>query len=84
MLPGELITHSLWWNGPPWLLVEPPQLPSQPLAPPIILPEVKAVCLSVNPASQLWLEDKYSSFSKLLKTTAWILRFKANLKARKC
>ena len=84
MLPEELITHSLWGNGPPWLLVEPPQLPSQPLAPPIILPEVKAVCLSVIPASQLWLEDKYSSFTKLLKTTAWILRFQANLKAREC
>ena len=23
MLPGEHLSHSLWWNGPPWLTSEP-------------------------------------------------------------
>ena len=30
LLPGELIDHSLWWNGPSWLSTEPIRMPVQP------------------------------------------------------
>ena len=29
-IPTQLIEHSLWWNGPPWLHQEPPTWPTQP------------------------------------------------------
>ena len=30
MMPKDLLTHDLWWNGPSWLLVDPIQVPCQP------------------------------------------------------
>ena len=40
MLPEELLQNQLWWSGPPWLLMEPPLLPAQPLAPALNSPEL--------------------------------------------
>ncbi len=83
MLPKDLISHELWWNGPDWLSVEPFQVPSQPLAPPPAADmEVKATCLQVSTSSHPELEASVSSFDKLLKITAWALQFIHNARAR--
>ena len=83
LLPKEMIAYTLWWKGPPWLLMEPPQLPPQPLSSPVSTSELKAVCHVAGPTSPDWIEDKYSSYTQLLRITAWIFRFIANLKAHK-
>ena len=49
--PSELVAHSLWWEGPPWLLVDPFFMPMQPLLASGGTPELKAVCLSVTPVT---------------------------------
>ena len=35
VLPRELLPHSLWWNGPPWLLTYPVSMPPQPILVPV-------------------------------------------------
>lgn len=45
--------------------------------------ELKATRNSVSPTCQVYLEEKISSFSKLVRINAWIQRFIANLKAKK-
>ncbi len=75
MFPQELLQHQLWWTGPSWLLTDPPQLPTQPLTPPLNIPEVKAICLPVNIAPHMDLEERFSCFDKLVRVTAWMLRF---------
>ena len=83
LLPQDLLTHSLWWEGPPWLLVELSQWPPQPVTPPSIgMSEVKAVCHAVSLTSPDWIEDRYSSFTRLSRITAWI-EILTNLRSHK-
>jgi len=83
LLPKDLLEHKLWWNGPKWLLTEPPQLPVQPLASlHTSTLELKASCNIIAGSTEL-LENKYSSFTKLTRITAWIRRFKANVQAKR-
>ena len=82
LLPLDLLHHSS--EGPLWLHQEPPNYPEQPLTPPPVLPEVRAVCHAAMPSPpQLWLEERYSSYHKLLRVMAWCQRFIHNLKALK-
>ena len=71
-------------KGPDWLLTEPPEWPSQPLNSALTdTLEFKVTCNTVSPDSQVFLEEKFSSFTKLIRINAWIHRFIANLKAKK-
>ena len=64
-LPLDLLHHSLRWEGPLWLHQEPPNYPEQPLTPPPVLPEVRAICHAAMPSPpQLWLEERYTSCSE--------------------
>ena len=52
LLPQHLIEHTLCWEVPPWLLMETPQFPPQPLSSPWLgTSELKAVCHAVTPTS---------------------------------
>ena len=83
LMPKNLFSYSLWWDGPKWLLMEPPQLPPQPFSHSTKGDsEIKAVCHSVH-VNEIWIEDKYSSYTHLVRITAWILRFSKNVRARK-
>ena len=53
MMPGELLDHVLWWNGPEWLAQEPIPVPKQPprriLAAPIhVISRASSVALQIG------------------------------------
>ena len=85
LFPSELLNHSLWWNGPAWLKLPLADWPIQALLPPNnSLEEVRDITLhsmsqSDSPVIPL---DRYSSFNRLKRITAWILRFFGNLRSK--
>jgi len=75
----QSLTHNqLWWNGPSWLSQD---RKCWPACPPLTddVPEtrqVKLVLAAVLPATTLL--DQYSDFMRLIRITAWVLRFCSN------
>ena len=80
LMPRELLTHGLWWNGPSWLSEDPIPVPKQPPRKPIITPENRIVCNVLQPAPPPFLINRYSNYHKLLADTAWCLRFTHKMK----
>ena len=78
--PSELVEHSLWWEGPPWLRIDPFAMPVQPLLGSGSTPELKAVCLSVTPVPPTWIEERFNSYHTLVHVNAWCHRFITNTK----
>ena len=77
--PGELVRLNLWWDGPPWLRVDPVKVPPQPrkqelsdLASQEEKKEVLVGVVTIPPA--LWLEGRYSDYQRLVRITAWVKR----------
>ena len=78
LFPAELLNHSLWWNGPAWLRELPelwPQFNKED-----VTTDCEEVCFSliVKPAEPVIDFNRHSSFTKLKRNTAWILRFVNN------
>ncbi|XP_076302005.1 uncharacterized protein LOC143220175 [Lasioglossum baleicum] len=78
LLPLELGNHPLWWTGPPWLRKQDATWPkSIPSLPPDTCREERSTipsCVIAN--NQQWsLAKRYSSWPKLLRVTAYVLRF---------
>uniref|UniRef100_A0A0A9VSF7 Pro-Pol polyprotein n=1 Tax=Lygus hesperus TaxID=30085 RepID=A0A0A9VSF7_LYGHE len=81
--PEEMMCHSLWWSGPPWLLE--PHNTWQPfeVSVPPTLPEIKPtpVLISIestpsfNAQFVVELISKFSSYHRLLRTICRIFRF---------
>ncbi|UYV74036.1 hypothetical protein LAZ67_11001902 [Cordylochernes scorpioides] len=76
---SELVNHSLWWNGPDWLSNSSLQDPL-----PITYELPKEVChekrktvpiVHFTTCPILDLNFKFSTFRKLSRVTAWLLRF---------
>jgi hypothetical protein len=87
MNPSDLAQQSLWWNGPVWLqsISLPGSLsPVDPVDKDLIVNEEKKPKVIVNVALPVGdtLLYKFSSLSKLLRVTAWILRFAHNVKSK--
>lgn len=91
-LPDELLKNSLWWNGPPWLAqpehhwnLRSPSL--QPDASEMKKEKVALVSIESPTAlqSKFTIEfiSRFSSFNRLLRTLAHILRFTKNLRDKK-
>ena len=86
LFPSELLQHSLWWNGPPWLRLAPSEWPKQlPLLPTKDSTEERDVCLLTVFVPEVPVLDVscYSSFTRVRRITAWIIRFVKNCLARK-
>ncbi len=82
LLPSELLTHQLWWNGPEWLQLDPSQWPVQTDRVEPGSSEDRELCFHVAVQPRLPILDRYSSLSRLLRVTAWILRFMHNCRSR--
>lgn len=75
VLPQDLMTTTLWWQGPPWLSQDPAQWPRRPdINLNRELPEVKHTVLHLTPIP-LELGTHISSFSKLVRVVAWVWKF---------
>ena len=81
ILPMELLNHSLWWEGPPWLKDDPYQMPKQPPRKP--LSELLPVHM-IQQEPQTTILDHIltlnSNYHSTLSLTAWFLRFYHRLK----
>ena len=88
LYPSEILTHHLWWNGPAWLKHDPPEWPTQSVIEPN-LPSGEAdelysfACAMVVEEEPLLPCDRFSTFSRLKRVTAWTFRFIANCRSRK-
>ncbi|XP_054719215.1 uncharacterized protein LOC129228558 [Uloborus diversus] len=81
ILPRELQNHELWWSGPSWLSEESssPENKEQPVTHEPCDPENSITAhAEVQQIPDFMLH--YSSYTKLIRVTAWIQRFIFNLK----
>ncbi|CAB0009901.1 unnamed protein product, partial [Nesidiocoris tenuis] len=82
-LPEQLMTCQLWWNGPVWLQSDRSSWPIKRIRPDLNLgpvsDEIRASSsISVTAVSKTPWETRFSSYSKLRRVTAWMLRFISN------
>ncbi|KMQ87803.1 hypothetical protein RF55_12827 [Lasius niger] len=79
LLPGDLVNHELWWNGPPFLRCS----DSQPVNSTVVLPadrqaekRVVAIAATTNADPEEHnLLTRVSSLHRLLRVTAWCQRW---------
>ena len=85
VLPSELLHHHLWWDGPDWLQMGMQFWPkSFVLTPNNPSDEVHEICThaAVVQIRPVFPMDRFSSFSRLKRVTAWMIRFVSNCRAR--
>ena len=84
IFPSELIDHRLWWTGPDWLCLEMCEWPEQTGIPPNApAEEANEICLHVTatPREPVVPFERYSTFTRLQRVTAWVKRFVHNYHA---
>ena len=83
LMPIELASFDLWWDGPSYLSTEPISKPAQPHLTPNIAPELcpLAVCHITIQSPPPFLNGKFSNYHLTLKVTAWCRRFITKFKA---
>jgi hypothetical protein len=91
--PAPALVHSnLWWNGPTWLSRKENEWPDSPETEDKIQEEIEAeangkivsvAAVIIDPVQPIeWHLDKISKWQKLLRRTAWILRFINRIRKR--
>ena len=84
LLPKDLLQHTLWWEGPPWLQHTPITIPWQPPRKPCAAPEQQLTPIYVMiPAPPPLVETLFSNYHKLISVTAWCWRFYCKTKKKK-
>ncbi|XP_037033049.1 uncharacterized protein LOC119072036 [Bradysia coprophila] len=85
IMPSQLVSHPLWWKGPSWLSEAKSQWPSTvnplQLSTTDIMKKKSIMNLvAVDPRNQLL--ERYSSLRRLVRITAWCMRFVTNIRQR--
>ncbi|XP_050452141.1 uncharacterized protein LOC126851845 [Cataglyphis hispanica] len=85
--PSELVSHSLWWRGPPWLSEDPTSWPSSREEEPIgDQPEERvrahAAAAPFPEVAEPEELTRFSSLNRLLQVTAWCRRWRRVLAAK--
>ena len=78
LFPAQLKEHELWWKGPRWLLFQPSTWPRQTNRPVrAVNEEERELChlTTIQPKQPIIAFDRFSSFMRLKRVTAWIFRF---------
>ena len=78
LFPAQLKEHELWWKGPRWLLFQPSTWPKQTNLPVrAVNEEERELChlTTIQPKRPIIAFDRFSSFTRLKRVTAWIFRF---------
>ncbi|XP_011883695.1 PREDICTED: uncharacterized protein LOC105570855, partial [Vollenhovia emeryi] len=77
ILGDELLAHTLWWHGPPWLCSPSQDWPPNPINYQMDAPlEERVRSHHIAEAPIQWdLATRYSSWNKLIRVTAYVLRF---------
>ena len=80
MKPKELLKHTLWWEGPPWLKQEPLPLPKQPPRRP--LPDAGLPVYVVLQTSSVaeYISNRDLPYSNIITTAAWCRRYFTKLR----
>ena len=73
ILPQDLLHHSLWWDGPPWLLLEPTAWPVSPKE--VASQSHSEACAFVTTTPSFNFLEKFSTLRKLWRVLAWVYRF---------
>ena len=83
IFPSELLLHDMWWRGPSWLQLGIHQLLKLSSLPPNPSSEADKICshAAVVSTDSLFPLGRYSSYSRLVRVTSWILRFVHNCRA---
>ncbi|XP_011265941.2 uncharacterized protein LOC105257184 [Camponotus floridanus] len=79
--PRDLINHSLWWTGPPWLTTDPSLWPQHNHAThDVEVPETKAIAshLTTTEKTEPEMLLRFSDLHRLLRVTAWCCRWRGN------
>ncbi|XP_043496402.1 uncharacterized protein LOC122520377 [Polistes fuscatus] len=76
MFPSDFCRNSLWWNGPDWLCNPSSEWPKLMADDMMVVPELKKISvLSYHSRADSFLIERFSKLSRLIRVTAWCLRF---------
>ena len=83
---GDLQELLNWWHGPSWLSLDPGHGPIQKTRSPTTLPEERLQSLLIRPTNtrpRLLNASSFSCYWRLLRVTAWVLRFVRRARGKK-
>ena len=87
---GQLVKSELWWDGPPWLAKSTEEWPQEPeLRDTAISDTINSETKKTTPAKTTTVgviavekARKFSSFEKLIRVSAWMLRATNQIRQR--
>lgn len=83
ILPSELPSHSLWWSGPPWLQGFNAKKFNPEAEQHMTDLESKPIKAHVTQVESPFLVTRHSSWGKLLRVTAYVLRYISHFRIKK-
>ncbi|XP_029175258.1 uncharacterized protein LOC114943741 [Nylanderia fulva] len=80
---SELLSHPLWWTGPPWLQKHSTSWPIHDASVPLSSDAIHKIAIETRQSAVLHVESveewdlvyKFSNWTKLVRVTAYVLRF---------